>query len=100
MHVFIDNCPPDAAVSAHVHAVEQDGAFHECVAVDPDVGRQDAAADMATADDGAMANHAVVGLAPTSLAANAVVGKDKFRRRHLWLMRTDGPFLVIQVENW
>src|SRR5262249_34518979 len=62
-HILIDDGPADATVPADVHALKDDGILQQGEAVDANIGRQDAAADIAATDDAALTDHAVVGFA-------------------------------------
>ena len=98
LHVLVDDGPANTAVPADVDAIEQDRRFDDGVAVDAHVGRQNAAANVAAADDAALTNHAVVGFAaPRSLAGTIV--EDELRRRQLRLIGADRPFAVVQVQH-
>src|SRR5439155_901581 len=62
-HVLVHDHAAEPAVPADVDALEQDRIFDVGKTVHAHVRRQDAAANVAAADDAALADHAVVGLA-------------------------------------
>src|SRR5262249_29165473 len=50
LDLLVDNGPANAAMPADIHAIEQDGAVYLRPAIDADVRRQDASADVAAAN--------------------------------------------------
>src|SRR5579885_409804 len=82
-HVLVDDRLADVAMPADVHTIEKDRILDPGIAVDTDIRRQDAAAHVAAADDAALADHAVVGLAAAGAFRRPLVAEDELRRRQL-----------------
>src|SRR5579859_7559216 len=93
-HFLVYNGPPDAAMPANLDAVEEEASIDVGIAIDADVGSEDAALNMATGNDASLADHAHVRLAPA-----VALAVDEFGRRHLWLVGTDRPVAIVEVQD-
>lgn len=96
-HAFVDNCAADGGMSSYVDAVEEDAIGDIGVAMDADAGSEDASFDASTADDRTAADDAIEGHTGTIFITAA--SENKFRGWEIGLKGTDGPGIVIEIEE-
>src|SRR5215470_7683393 len=94
MNITIDDCPPDAAVSSNIYVREDDAVLDLRVGVDAHVRRNNTFSHCASRDDAAVADNRVYGR-----ARSARLAEHEFYGWILALVRSDGPFLVVQVKD-
>ena len=79
---------------SNVHVIVDDGCAHVAIAVNADIVADHAVLHAATREDGAAGNDGVKGDAHAFL-----VGKNELDRRILLLPATEGPDLVVKIED-
>ena len=84
---------------ANINPFKEYGILDHGVTVDTDTRGQDASRYASTAYDAALADNAVMRLAPSGLSPGPFIIEYKFGRRKLGLESPDGPFGIVEVEH-